>query len=148
MTLFQAFLRLKNIFFWESKTSVFKAVCETQKPWFAYIYIYIYIYTRKSSFFESSNSFQEAVFETQKNVLLSITTAQKRYFVALFKLLFNYFLVMTKSRNRLTHCKTNVKQAFFRLKNRLKKDCFWSFKRAVFESVFESQKRSLVLIVF
>jgi len=31
-------LRLKNRSFWNSKTSVFKVVCETQKPWFAWVF--------------------------------------------------------------------------------------------------------------
>ena len=56
------------------------------------------------------------MFETQKELFLNLKTAQQRDSLALFKLFFNYVLVMTQSRNRLKHCKTNVKQALLRLK--------------------------------
>ena len=149
MNLFEAFLKLKNISFWDSNTAVFKAVCETRKLWFACVYIHIYI--RKSSFFESSNSFQKTVFDIQKELFLRGPPAfcylLFSSFLVTCYLLFTYFLVMNKSRNRLQHNKTQSKWSFFETQTTLRMNCCLSFKKAVFESVFECQE-SLFYIWF
>ena len=55
---------------------------------------------------------------------------------------------MKKSRNRLKHNKTQGKWSFFETQKTLQKSCFLSFKKAVFESVFESQKSSIYIVFY
>ena len=127
-------MKLKNTCFqsclWDGKT----LICA-----------YIYICIRKSSFFESKTKFQKAVFETQNELLLSLKTAQKRDCLALFKLLFSYFLVMRKNRNRSRPCKNQCKTICLKLKNRLKQKLFLKLQKSCVWVCFWDSKKLMCL---
>ena len=117
MTLFEAFLRLKNISFWDSKTSVFKAVCEMQKPWFAYVYIYTHV----------------------NQAFLSPATASKKLFLKLKKSFFwvsktAFWRLLLESKKLDLHICMHANQGFCVSTDSLKNTCFWRSKRDVFKS--------------
>ena len=101
---------LKNGCFWFSERDVFKSQKSFKKSHFLVFVL-------------AWGPFQKQLFLT--------------YLLALFKLRFNYLLVMTKSRTRLKHCKHQRKCSFFAARKKLclifKNNTFW-------DRVWDSEK--------